>query len=175
MPDRFLQLSDSHVLFAGSPGCATDVNSHTLAPVRASIPNTEPGGEFCGERHAERDRLAMEEPVGKSRRCLQRMGEGVAEVEERAVAGLALVAGNDRGLHPAARRDGMLARRAAGEHVLLVGIEPGEETGVAEQSIFDDFRIAGTKLPRRQGVEHCRVGHHQDRLVERSDQVLAMA
>ena len=62
-----------------------------------------PGGEFERQRHAERDRLAVQQPVGETRRRLERVAEGVAEIEQHAVAGLALVARDDRGLGAAAR------------------------------------------------------------------------
>ena len=55
------------------------------------------------QHDAERDRLAVQQPVGKAGRRLERMAEGVAEIEQRALAGLALVARHDRGLAAAAR------------------------------------------------------------------------
>ena len=44
-----------------------------------------------GERHAERYRLAVQQPVGEARRRLEGMAEGVPQVEQRAV-GQAFVA-----------------------------------------------------------------------------------
>ena len=58
------------------------------------------------------DRLAVQQPVGEAGGRLERMAEGVAEIEQHAVAGLALVARDDRGLGAAAHRDGVLARMA---------------------------------------------------------------
>ncbi len=54
----------------------------------------------------------MQEPVGKAAGRLQCVTERVAEIKERAVAGFALVAGDDRGLCPTAYRDGLLTRDA---------------------------------------------------------------
>ena len=116
----------------------------------------------------------MEQPVGKAGRGFQRMAEGVAEIEQRALAGLALVARHDRGLGAAGGGDGMFARRAAGEDLGVVGLEPGEEGLVAEHAIFGDLGIAGAELARRQRVEHRGIGDHQDRLVKRAEQVLAL-
>ena len=82
--------------------------------------------------------------IGEAGGGLERMAEGVAEIEQRPLAGLALVARDDRRLHAAAHRDRMLARRPAGEQVLPVRFEPGEEGGVAEQPVFRDFGIAGS-------------------------------
>ena len=56
------------------------------------------------------DRLAVQQPVGEAGRRLERVAEGVAEIEQRALAGLALVARDDRGLGAAAHGDGVLAR-----------------------------------------------------------------
>ncbi len=114
-------------------------------------------------------------PIGEAGRRLEGMAEGVAEVEQHAVAGLALVAGDDRGLGAAAHRDGVLARGTAGEQVAPVGLEPGEERGVAEQPVFRHLGIAGAEFALRQRVEQRGVGDHQDRLIERADQVLAVA
>ncbi len=135
----------------------------------------EPGGKLERQRGAERDRLAMQQPVGKPCRRLQRMTESMPEIEQRPFAGLALVAGDDGGLHAAADGDGVLARGAAGEHLAEIGVEPVEERGIAEQAVFDDLRISGPELPRREGIEQRGVGDHEDRLVERTDEVLAAA
>ena len=51
----------------------------------------------------------MQEPIGKAAGRLQRMAEGMAEIEQRPFAGLALVARDDRRLGAAADRDGVLA------------------------------------------------------------------
>ena len=102
------------------------------------------------------------------------MAERVAEIEQRALAVLALVAGDDRGLGAAGGRNRMLARRAAGEDVGVVGFEPGEKGFVAEHAIFRDFGISGAELARRQRVERRRIGDHQHRLMKRAEQVLAL-
>ena len=52
-----------------------------------------------------------EQPVGKTGRSLERVAEGMPEIEQRTVAGFALVAADDRSLHAAAHGDGVLARR----------------------------------------------------------------
>ncbi len=68
----------------------------------------------------------------------------------------------------------MLARRAAGKDVGMVGFEPGEEGLIAEHAIFGDFGVAGAELARRQRVQHRRIGDHQHRLMKRAEQVLAL-
>src|SRR5439155_5716835 len=47
VPERSFQVSPSHVSCPSSPGCGTEWNSHSLAPVRASNPRESPGGP-CG-------------------------------------------------------------------------------------------------------------------------------
>ncbi len=82
-------------------------------------------GKFRRQHHADGNAFAVEQAIGKAGRGLQRMAEGMAEIEQRALAVLALVAGDDRGLGAAGGRDGMLARRTAGEDVGMIGFEPG--------------------------------------------------
>ena len=55
-----------------------------------------PRRELERQRHAERDRLAVQQPVGEAGGGFERVAEGVAEIEQRALAGLALVARDDR-------------------------------------------------------------------------------
>ena len=66
--------------------------------------------ELEGEQAADRHRLAVQQPVGIAGRGLERMAEGMAEVEERAVALLGLVAGDDLGLHLAGAPHRVLPR-----------------------------------------------------------------
>ena len=132
-------------------------------------------GKFRRQHHADGNTFAMKQPVGKAGRGLQRVAESMAEIEQRAFAGLALVARHDRGLGAAGGRDGVFARRAAGENIGMVGLEPGEKRFVAEHAIFGDFGIAGAELARRQGVEHRGIGDHQHRLVKRAEQIFAAA
>ena len=54
------------------------------------------------------------------------------------------------------------------------GVSYGEESRIAEQPEFRKLRIAGAKLARRQGVEQCGVGDYEDRLMEGTDEVLAV-
>ena len=136
----------------------------------------EPRRKAERQRHAGGDRLAMQQPVGKAASRFQRVTESVAEIEQRPLAGLALVARHDRGLGAAAHGDGVLARgtRACAKDVAPVRLQPGEEGGVAEQAVFGDLGVAGAEFARRQSVEHGGVGEHQDRLMERADQILAV-
>ena len=144
----------------------------------ASVAGAEPeeGGEAEGEGEADGDALAMDEPGGiVSRDALERVAEGVAEIEQRAVAVLALVAHHHGGLGAAALRHGLVALRAAGEDALPVGLAPVEEARVVDEAVFHHLRIAGAHLAQRQRVEQRRVGQHEARLMEGADEVLAVA
>src|SRR5712691_6439727 len=103
------------------------------------------------------------------------MAESMAEIEQGALASLALVARHGQGLGSTAGRDRVLARRTTRERLAPVGLKPGEEGRITDETIFDDLGIAGAELARRQGVEQRGVGNHQDRLVEGADEVLAVA
>ena len=64
--------------------------------------------------------------------------------------------------------------RPAFEDFAPVRFQPRKERGVAEQTVFDDLRIAGAKFPRRQGIERGGVGDHQNRLMEGADEIFAV-
>ena len=133
------------------------------------------GGETEGADHADGDTLAMHQPRAIIvRQPLQRMAESVAKVEQRAVAGLGLVARHNRRLGGAAFADSLLPRRSAREHRPPVFLQPVEKIRVVNQPVFGNFRVAGAEFARRQGVEHAGVRQHQDGLVERADKILAM-
>ena len=102
------------------------------------------------------------------------MAEGVAEIEQRAVALLALVAHDEVGLRPAALRHRLVALAAAREDPAPVPLAPGEERRIVDQAVFCDLGIAGAHLARRQGVEKAGVGEDEARLVKGADEVLAV-
>src|SRR4051794_28230845 len=115
-----------------------------MLDARSSAVRNHPklGGKLRCQHHAHGNALAMEQAVGKPGRGFQRMAKGVAEIEQRALAGFALVARDDRGLGAAGGGDGMLARGATGKDVGVVGFEPAKEGLVAEYAVFGDLGIA---------------------------------
>ena len=133
------------------------------------------GGIAEGERHAGGDALPMEQRVGKAGIGLQRMAEGMAEVEQgTAAGGFALIIGDDRGLGLNAALDRVGARvRIARQQRGGIGVAPGEEGGIVDQAIFDDFGIAGAGFAQGQAVERRGVDEDQGGLVEAADQILA--
>ena len=52
----------------------------------------------------------------------------------------------------------MFARSAALKNLGVIGFEPGEEGLIAEHTVFGDLGVAGAELPRRERVEHRRIG-----------------
>ena len=128
-----------------------------------------------GHDHAHRDRLAMEQALGEAGFSLERVAEGVTEVEERAAAArLALVLRDDRRLHAATVRDGMDLRGAvSGKERGAVALAPREEIRVAEQAVFHDLCIAGAHFAGAERIEKFGIDEHARRLVEGADEVLA--
>src|SRR5258708_40320968 len=104
------------------------------------------------------------------------MAKGVAEVEQRAVALLAFVAGDDFGLHRAAGHHRTpQSRRCESAHGAPLGFEPGKKSSITNEAVFDDLGVAGEKLATRQTGQSLGVREDEARLIESPDQVLANA
>src|ERR1700739_2836901 len=103
------------------------------------------------------------------------MTESMAEIEQRPFTVLALVAGDYSRFAAASNRNGIAAGGPAGKAVAPRGVEPVKKTCVAEQAVFDEFGIAGAEFALRQGVERRSVGEHEDRLMKRTDEILAVS
>ena len=127
------------------------------------------------QHHAERHRLAVEQAVGKAGLSLERVAEGMAEIEHGARAGrLALVFGDDARLGLDAFGDGIfLGDPLTLQDFLPVAFTPLEERRIAEHAVLDDLGIAGAHLAWGQSGQRVEIGQHQSRLVEGADQVLA--
>ena len=80
---------------------------------------------------------------------LERMREGVTEIEQGAVALFCLVADYHGGLGVAADGNGMSPAGAAGEHIAVMILQPCEKGRIVDQPVFDDLGIARAKLARR--------------------------
>src|SRR5262249_40807097 len=134
--------------------------------------------EFDGEHHAYGDRFAVQQSIGESAGRFQSMTESMAEIEERALAGLTLVTANNCRLGAAGDRDGMFARRVARracvKDVAPMGFQPGKERGAAEQAVFQEFGIAGAEFALRQRVKERGIGDNQDRLMKCPDQIFSL-
>ncbi len=131
------------------------------------------GRELERQHHADGDCLAVDQAVRVAGGGLQRVAEGVAEVEQGALALVALVGATTCGLGAAGDRDGLIALRPAGGDRAPVRLQPGEELRVADEAVFRHLGVAGVEDARGQRVEHAGVGEHQRRLVEGADKVFA--
>ena len=87
------------------------------------------------------------------------MAERVAEIEERAHAGLRFILGDDARLGEAAHLDGAAAKDGvAGEDAVDILLEPLEEGGIPQRTILDDLGIACRQFAPRQRFEKSGVG-----------------
>src|SRR4029453_4523256 len=98
---------------AGEPGPPEEL---FLSRARLVVGDAEPARQAGLGDHAQRDRLAVGEPL-VFRGGLERVTDGVAVIEHVSQLGLALVALDDRGLEPAGAADDAL------EHVELASHE----------------------------------------------------
>ena len=103
------------------------------------------------------------------------MAECVAEIEQRAAAGVSFVLGDKDSFRQAALFNCVQAGcRVALEYPRPMSFEPIEEGGIAQKTVFHHFGIAGAQLARVQRIKHVGVDQHEARLMEGADQVLAM-
>ena len=117
----------------------------------------------------------MQQAVAEPGFRLQRVPEGVTQVQERALAAFAFVGGDDPRLCRAGNPDGLDAGfLLALQHGHAVGLQPVEEIRVVDQAILHHLRIASEKLAAGQGGKNPRIGQHQTRLIKGADQVLAV-
>src|SRR5437762_9835529 len=81
----------------------------------------------------------------------ERVAEGVPQIQQRALAHLALVAADDRRLDLAGAADDVCERRGrAGEQLIEVRLEPTEQGRVADESVLDHLGEPRAQLARRQ-------------------------
>ena len=132
-------------------------------------------GEVEGLDHADGHRLAMQQAAVIAALRLQRVAEGVAEVQQGALVVLALVRRHDLGLGTATAGHRLLPRRRiARDDSGTVDLQPLEEVPVTQQAVLHHLRIAGQHLALGQAVQRAGIGQHQRGLVEGADQVLAL-
>ena len=106
---------------------------------------------------------------------LDGVAEGVPQVQQRAIAGFALVAAHDFGLELAGAMDGMRPALPAPAPAALRTLRSihSRNFGSNNQAVLDHLGQARAQLARRQGAQRGRVGEHGAGLVEGADQVLA--
>ena len=165
---RFLSPSRAASTAARSTAGSSVVGSPCAASSAATSARSDglPGQRERREQ-AERDGLA----VAVARVAgggLDRVPDGVAEVEDLAAPGVALVGLDDRELRP-----------RAGEHEVGVDgrarvADPLPQRAAGDQRGLDHLGPAGRELLRRQRLEHPRVGEHRRGLVVGARVVLAL-
>src|SRR5260221_13357294 len=107
------------------------------------------------------------QPAAVAGRSLDGVAEGVPEVEQRALARLALAGGHAPRLELAAAPNGVDQGGALPrQDPLDVLLEPGEEGRIEREAMLDDFGEPGAQLALRQGIEGSHVRDHRLRLVE---------
>ena len=114
------------------------------------------------------------QPFAVTEAGLDGVAEGVAEIQHGAHAFLALIVGDYDGFVAAGDFDRMRQRGGIARHEAIhIGFQPGEELGVADQSVFDDFGNASRELAVGQGFQGVGVGDDHPGLVKRADHVFA--
>ena len=124
------------------------------------------------ERHADADGFAVQ-PALVAADGLERVAEGVAQVQQRAAALLAFVLGDDGGLDLAAAPNRVGQRRGVeAPQVVDVALEPREERGVDDDAVLDDLGEPGSRARAAATMRSVPVSaKHRDRLVEGADHV----
>jgi hypothetical protein len=148
------------------------------------IAETHPGRQAKRQNDADTDRLAVQQRAAIAAFGFERMGKGVAEIEQRAVAAFALIFGDDTRLGAATFGNGMAPGSGITATITMaitiedrptIGLEPGVKFGIVNQAVFDHFAVTGGQFARRQGIKRNGIGEHQARLVKAADQVFTMA
>src|SRR5919106_1648440 len=131
-------------------------------------------GQSRGERHPDRDRLAVR-ASGERIEALQRMAERVAVVQDETPSRVAFVLADDGGLGPDAPRDQRFEhRRPAFQHCCGIALKHLQQLDVERQRVLGHLGEAGAVLAIPEGRERGDVGEHGDGLVERADEVLPL-
>jgi len=140
---------------------------------RRGVEQARAAGQVGRHHHACAHRFPVQ-PVAVTEPRLDRVAEGVAEIERGAQSRLALVGGHHRCLDLARPQDRVGERRAiAGAQRREVALEPPEVRRIGDRAVLDHFGQSGGQLARRQRAQGVHVGEHQLRLVECTDHVLA--
>ena len=124
-------------------------------------------GEAQRGQQAQADRFAVA-VAAIAGRGLERVGDGMAQIEDLPQSRVALVLGDDSQLDAHARGDDLRGVGiGAGSHAL-------PEVAAGEQRRLDHFPIAGRELGSGQRGERLRVGDHRGRLVVGANVVLSL-
>ena len=105
---------------------------------------------------------------------LNRMGDGMTEVQDAAQAALALILTDDVCLDRAGARDHVRCRCGSeGEHIVTMLLQPCEELCIRDNAVLDDLPEPRRDLARRQCPQAVEIHDDGVGLVECADEVLA--
>ena len=123
--------------------------------------------------HATAHGLAVQ-PLAKAQAGLDGVAKGVAKIQNRPQARLALVLPHHPGLDfTTALHRVHQGLRIARHQGVDVGLNPVQKHHVGNRSVFDDFSQARTHLARGQCLQAAQVADHARRLVKRANHVFA--
>ena len=106
--------------------------------------------------------------------CFDGVAKGVAKIQDCPETGFALIRPNHLRLDLAAAADRMRQCGPVPRHQgINVRFEPIEKRHISNRAVLDHLGQPCAELPRRQGAQNIEVAHHQLRLVEGTDHVLA--
>src|SRR5215470_18071046 len=112
--------------------------AHAVCGLRRGM--AEPDGEIERERHARRHGLTVEQLRAEAGLRLERVSEGMAEIQQLTLAALALIRRDHGGLlgtalsHRADQR-GRIPR----EQLRAVALQPFEESTISDQTVLHHF------------------------------------
>ena len=126
-----------------------------------------------GGPHAPGDGFAVQQPRVFSFR-LQRVAEGVAEIENPAQIAFALVGADDLGFDANRSRNNAFDNlRLLRQNLRGAAVQRFEQIPVADHATFYDFVQAGPVFADRQCLENSGIDQNRERLVKTAQQVLA--
>ena len=130
--------------------------------------------EQCGRHHAQGHGFAMLKTLVVS--CaLQRVREGVAEIQDLAEPGLAFITAHHFCFYRGVARDEVLQRSGiAAQYPCDVLFEIRKHLGVSDDTVFDDFGEAATEFPLRQCSQNPRIRQDELRRIKRANQIFPL-
>ena len=140
---------------------------------RGAVDQAQTLRKVGGDQHAKADGFTVQIRFIVRRR-LDRMAEGMAEIQDGADVAFAFVARHHGRLDGAGSADGMRQRlRIAARQADNMDFQPVEQQRIPDAAVLDDLRESGAQFPIRQCLQRIRVGHHRQWLIEGPDEVLA--
>src|ERR1035437_5556076 len=123
--------------------------------------------------HADTHGLTMQ-PLAIAQARFDRMPESVAKIQDSTQPGVTLVLSHHPGLDFTTAFDGVreCCRFTCHQGNNMV-FDPGKKVDIGNWTVLDDFGQSGTELTLRQRLERTEITHDLERLVKRTNHVLA--